>query len=1143
MNAGRGPGALTRTPGFWAAYAALALAALVIAWRLFPLAIPLVNLDVKLARSEAIARAEAIDATLHLAPDGARAAVRFASDQAIQNYVELEGGGKAAFAALVAGSVYAPYWWEVRLFKPGEVTEAVVRFRPDGTPYGFAQELPESFVPADKAGLALASDAARRIAEERASADWGVDFAPYFLLERSQQQRVTGRVDHGFVYQRASGDIGDAHFRLRLTVTGDALTELTHVAQVPESFARRFQELRAANETIANVASLAAGLLYGLGGCVLGTLWLLRRHWLLWRPALAAGLIVGTLLGAMSLAAAPTAWFGFDTAQSVDAFWTRQIGTALLLTFGGAVAYGLAFMAAEGLSRRAFGDHPQLWRVWSRAAAPTREVLGRTVGGYLFVPLELALVAAFYYVTNRWLGWWQPSESLTDPNILGTAVPALAPIALALQAGFMEECVFRAVPLSLAALAGARYGHRRLTIGIAVVVQALIFGGAHASYPGFPAYSRLVELFLPAVLWALVFLRYGLLPTIIFHAVFDLALFAIPLFLVAAPGGDLQRALVIGAGLVPLGIVVAARLRAGAWRDLAHSLRNAGWQPSARDAHDPAHEGYRAPAAASGWTVSFQRALPVLGIAGLAAWALCTPFRADAPALPQSRAQAEAQADAALAARGVDLAPGWQRSAAPKIAIADPAQGPWHKFVWREAGPGAYRSLLGGTLAPPLWEVRYARFEGPVADRAEEWRVSVNGDGTPRLVRHSLPEGRGGAKPGRDAALALAERAIRDRLGQDPQALTLIGAQEQQRPARTDWTFAFADPRVDVGKDGQARVAVSVAGDEVVAAGRFVHVPEAWQRAEREREGRLTIVKLVLGAAVALAALAALVTAVLHWTRGHCDRRAMSWVIAIAFAIAVASTANQWPRMAMELTTAEPVAGQASIAIAGALLLGLLAALLFGLTAGVGAWAAQRQPVHALAGALPAWAAGIAALLLTAGAGAVVQALAPRTVPVWPSYAYEAAWMPALAAALEGARVLTTSGVALLVLHWLARITGDFTRRRPLALAVLVLAFCGSAFAAGDEARVAIATGCVEGVLAAVVVYGLLRFAYRAVPAFLAADIVLQAGQTAAQKGTPVAWASFAVLVAVAAASAWAVTRYLERTRQDAPAAVRAAAA
>ena len=77
-------------------------------------------------------------------------------------------------------------------------------------------------------------------------------------------------------------------------------------------------------------------------------------------------------------------------------------------------------MAAESLARRAFPHHPQLWRVWSREGGATRAVLGRTVGGYLFVPLELALVAAFYYATNRWLGWWQPSEVLTDPNILSS---------------------------------------------------------------------------------------------------------------------------------------------------------------------------------------------------------------------------------------------------------------------------------------------------------------------------------------------------------------------------------------------------------------------------------------------------------------------------------------------------------------------------------------------------------------------------------------------------------------------------------------------------------------------------------------------------------------------------------------------------
>jgi CAAX amino terminal protease family. len=338
-----------------------------------------------------------------------------------------------------------------------------------------------------------------RSPQKSARADWAIDFAPYKLLEQSQVQLPNGRIDHSFVYEREHEQLGDGRYRMRLGVAGDRLVDLAHLVYIPEAFERRFQEMRFANNAIAEVAGISAGALYGIGGCVLGVLWLLRRRALIWRQALVAGAIVAGL-NALALAAnAPQAWFNFDTAQPTWVFWGQQVAVAVLVFVGGGLALGLVFMAAESLSRRAFPRHPQLWRLWSRSAAPSAEVLGRTAAGYLAVPIELALIAAFYFVTNRYFGWWQPSETLTDPNILGSALPALAPIGMALQAGFMEECLFRAVPLSLAALLGSHFGHRRLLIAIALVLQAIVFGAAHANYPGFPSYSRLVELAGPAL--------------------------------------------------------------------------------------------------------------------------------------------------------------------------------------------------------------------------------------------------------------------------------------------------------------------------------------------------------------------------------------------------------------------------------------------------------------------------------------------------------------------------------------------------------------------------------------------------------------------------------------------------------------------
>ena len=149
----------------------------------------------------------------------------------------------------------------------------------------------------------------------------------------------------------------------------------------------------------------------------------------------------------------------------------------------------------------------------------SRAVVGRTVGGTLLTCIEFGYIIAFYLVATRLWKWWTPAEALVDPDILATYVPWLSAVAPSLHAGFWEESLFRAVPLAGAALIGDRLGNRKLWIGIGLVVEALVFGGAHANYPSWPAYSRPIELFVPSLIWGLIYLRFGLLPSIITHSV------------------------------------------------------------------------------------------------------------------------------------------------------------------------------------------------------------------------------------------------------------------------------------------------------------------------------------------------------------------------------------------------------------------------------------------------------------------------------------------------------------------------------------------------------------------------------------------------------------------------------------------------
>ena len=110
------------------------------------------------------------------------------------------------------------------------------------------------------------------------------------------------------------------------------------------------------------------------------------------------------------------------------------------------------------------------------------------------------------------------------------------------------------------------------------------------------------------------------------------------------------------------------------------------------------------------------------------------------------------------------------------------------------------------------------------------------------------------------------------------------------------------------------------------------------------------------------------------------------------------------------------------------------------------AWAsgrrARRRNVPP-AGRLPPWAAGVAAALFVAGAGALAGSLVAPETPLWPSSAFESAAWPWVAAALAGLPTVSAIGVGLFVLHILDRVTAAWTRRSWLAGAVVVALIAG----------------------------------------------------------------------------------------------------
>src|SRR5689334_7327225 len=279
---------MTKKPAFWIVLAALSVLSAVFAVSNFPKAFPIVSLDLRMDRAEALRAARSLATERHWGPGGTyRQVASFGVDDTVKTFVELKGGGKEAFRDMLARGLYAAYTWRVRHYRPGEANETLVRFTPEVRPYGFRERVKET-----EPGPALTEDDARRIAEQAASGPWHVDLSRYTRAETSKELRPNGRADHTFVYERPDQRAGEGRYRLRLVVSGDRLTELTHFLRVPEAFAREYESMRSANEGIAFGAQAVGIVLYLVGGCMVGVFIMLRKRWLVWRPAVVLGVVV-----------------------------------------------------------------------------------------------------------------------------------------------------------------------------------------------------------------------------------------------------------------------------------------------------------------------------------------------------------------------------------------------------------------------------------------------------------------------------------------------------------------------------------------------------------------------------------------------------------------------------------------------------------------------------------------------------------------------------------------------------------------------------------------------------------------------------------------------------------------------------------
>jgi hypothetical protein len=1068
-------------PRFWIIFSIISALLLGYTWHYFPKALPLLQLNITMDREQAITQARELAQRYGWQPHDAHTSATFDTDSTTQTFVELAGGGQQTFIDMVKNEWYMPFQWNVRLFQEYVTQETHVYFTPAGQPYGFEFKIAE-----DDELPSLSDQEARALAEHTAEQSWHIDFTPYTLFETANKRQPNGRVDHTFVYQRTDRDLKDGKYRLKIVVSGNQVTELTHYVHVPQEFILKYREMRSANQSIASIASLIAYLFYVLLGAIIALFLLIRTGWVTWRTPLLWALFIAGLAFLSDLNGIPLNWMNYYTEHPMQSFLLNLLVSALHNFFINFIIIALVFIAAESLTRRAFGNFAQLWRSWDTNVATSYTILGYTIGGYLQVTIDLAFVTAFYFIAINYLGWWSPISSLADPNILAEYVPWLSPVANALRAGFVEECQFRAIPIAGAALIGTWLGHRRAWIIAACIVQALVFSGAHANYTSVPAYARVVELIIPSLIFAGIYLRFGLLPSVISHYVYDLILMALPLFVASTSFAWVNQCAVIICALIPVLVIIYQRLKISGWHHLPFNAYNHAWKPQPVDA-----AAAIAPTSMLTMAMSqqLQRLCPIIIAASIGVWFLCTRFTTDAPPLAVSRADAIEVARTAMSATYPALKE--QLDTLYPVAKAERKYAGYgrngtlqHKYVWQTYGPETYHKLMGSFLYPPLWDVNFLQFNGDVIDRAHSYSADVGATSAEYpptyaalTTTYRLPEQIPGATLTEKEARIIADRALVDR-GVDLTTTNLISAEATKHPARQDWVFTYA--HTDVLPREQARTAVLVEGDEVHHIHHEIHVPECWQREQTKHESTGMALTTLMHLLLRILFIAATLYALLQWAH----RRVSGRVFIVKFAgfatIALLTALNELVQVIAQFNTQEPFMNQMLMHVNSSFFQLLLRS---GIFAFVASYLMSYRPMHRYAEQTARIWVGITAGSILTAVAAVLRSFKPSLEPTWASYTALAGWSPMLAFilshTLEYLIICMTYGLLYIII---TRITATYKGLQPVALMLCILGgLCMYGLQPIDSIGYWLTAGAIMGVTFYLVWFFLMRNAYSSI--------------------------------------------------------------
>jgi len=839
-------------------------------------------LDFKITRQAALQKGADFFSRQGYDLKGYKSAISFDSDGESAEFVEKTLGLESA------NNLYATqvkiWYWQCRWFKPLQKEEFTCEISPEGEIIGFSHEIKEE----DK-GASLSQDSAMVLSDKALAMIPGLNLSDYHRIE-TQNTKRPNRMDYYFTYEHNQLKIGEGRLRVSVEIQGEKTGSISSYVHVPESYERVEEKKASYRNLISTIDSTLNTVLYI--GLVITLLLGFRHKKLRWRLCLSAAAALGLFSLLNSWNSYPLELIDYNTTSSWRSFIFGFFGYGFL----GAVFEFLGLWVLTAGAWYAYENHRQMKEgiksyFVSKEIAP-QGIAKATLIGYSAALIQLGYVAIFYMIGFKYLGVFSPADTKYS-NYLTTWLPWLFPLTIAFSASINEELMYRLFSIS--------FFRRWLKYKwIAILLPAFIWGFAHTFYPVEPPYIRGIEVGLVGIFLGLIYLRYGILTTVITHYAYDCILFGLPLLRSSNHYFLISGSIVILIMAIPGIALYLVSLRHKPKEILIEEdktdhpseeqeLEDGEVQPGlSAPAEDTAAAcspdqiyGYK-PLSRTIWIAIIL--LSIISI-GIFSWHKTRQPKFE-PYFKITKGQATEINSNLANANGIPTK-GYIRITDSGIDTDSMAC----TFMLRNLSKDSVSNVIQAlNLNRPTWTTHWFKAEDP-----EQLEITIDDYGRLNSYYFEYKEERPGPTLAKESAQSIAESFLtRNKI--DLNNYALIEATEEKKPARMDHSYTYEYKGFNV-KDLRYRLYITVSGDKISEFSKGFDIPESFIR----EYGKSTLRTPILGIIMVIIVFPLLILAIIQVFQLF-KEKGLKWrktfpVIMIITIISVIQYINNLPSM------------------------------------------------------------------------------------------------------------------------------------------------------------------------------------------------------------------------------------------------------